>query len=1505
MRSNLLTLIFLLISVITLFAQPVNDDCAGIIDLGVIPYCPDDEFFTNVDATESDIGSNNFPTGCSGVGDITDVSRDVWFQFTTDATTFDYTITVTGITDGMGSTPLSNPQIAIYRGECLFDELSLLGCGKAADGEMEMAIDIIGLDPNTDYFIRINDWSPTGGDNSGTFKLCVDELDPIYIMGEDTGSFSCMGTLYDSGGEMGDYGLNENFTFTICPNQTFSCLSVDLSFFNIDFFGDNLNFYAGDNTGAPQISSVSGTSSGLFDIEVTSACLTIQFLSDGFSVQEGFELTWACNAAPCAGSSIDNPTVISGIPFDEDGSTTCDEASNFGDSPCLNDAFINGPEYVYEYTPAENICIQVLIENANTVTGVLILDGPADDPGTDCVATSATGSIASTSLEGGVTYYIVVANGTGCTDFDIFIDETECAFSPSLEDALCNPLNGCQNEDGTPSNFVFEDGFQDVQITPGVNDGCWLGVGAQPDFVWFSIEAQADGPFGFILESAGTPSDIDFSVWGPFSGEEVCDTPEEVINLIETTQPIRSSWAAGADPTGLADIHPVTGLPVTDDFDCGVGPGAGGDDFCRTIDAMQGEHYIVLFNDWGNQIEGVVSVDWSPSSPEVLLPQLSNVPGADTTICAGQSIQFDLPDWIETITWVDATNTLSCTDCLDPIATPLQSTTYLAAVEGLCYTDTVPLSVFVYEVDLGPDFSICLGEEVPLSPDQIFDEVEYNWSGQNLSCTDCPTTTVSTPAAGLFEITLEQIAPNCTLTDMIVIEVLSSPAPAFDVSDSLTVCTGSAANLGVPPNDPSNSYVWTSNPPGFNSAEPNPMAFPTENTTYYVEVNNGLCPVSSFDSVFVAVDFYPVVALANDTTVCQGEIVLLANTTEEPGVVYSWSPDTNLDDPNSANPTVTVENTETYTLTATQGECVLTESVTVTSSTISIDIVNDPDFVTICKGETVTLNVDVQPLGSTVNWTTDNGSFSGSGNPISVSPDIITTYIASVEIPGCIRTDTFTIDVDSLPAQLDVMPSDTSVCMGALVVLSTVPPYLPGDFPDIEHQWTPDVALESPDSLFNLVLTATDTIWYVRETTNGVCTSLDSALVLIEPTTTISIDPMDPSLCRGDSVQLMATSPDIMDFTWEPETNISCVECPDPIVWPASTITYIVRGEFEDCPVTDSITIDVTAPPVSNIIDDRPLCLGELIPLSTGPDLNPNTTYTWSSEPSGFFSNEATPSDDPMETTTYTLVLDNGVCPPVTDQVTIEVIGEIDLTVSDDLTICQGETAELSAQGNSSGTYTWQPINATGANQSVSPSETTPYEVTFDNSCEVITGSVTVTVEDAIAIDSILPISGSEFSEGDVIDLTVFTDDNTTGATYLWTEAGQTIGSTASIPFTLINESYNFHITITSENGCLSTGSISISVVPADWTMPNAFTPDGDGINDNFDVITTNESFTITSFQIWNRWGQRVYNNEDPDGWDGTFKDKPQPSDVYIYQVSVIRPSGAEEMDKGELTLLR
>ena len=216
----------LLFPTLLLFAQvPVNDDCAGRIDLGQAPSCSTSEIYDNVNATASDIGYGNIPTLC---GVPTDTGQDVWFEFITSDTIVDYSITITGLQSG-DIPPIQNPVVIIYRGDCQVDGLLEIGCQAAEAGATSVELQYSGLSLGTNYFLRIFDANGLA-EEAGAFELCIDEIEEDYVI-TDEGSTASTGTIYDSGGPNGNYSDNENQVFTICPSDFNQCLIFTLQYY--------------------------------------------------------------------------------------------------------------------------------------------------------------------------------------------------------------------------------------------------------------------------------------------------------------------------------------------------------------------------------------------------------------------------------------------------------------------------------------------------------------------------------------------------------------------------------------------------------------------------------------------------------------------------------------------------------------------------------------------------------------------------------------------------------------------------------------------------------------------------------------------------------------------------------------------------------------------------------------------------------------------------------------------------------------------------------------------------------------------------------------------------------------------------------------------------------------------------------------------------------------------------------------------------------------------------
>lgn len=106
--------------------------------------------------------------------------------------------------------------------------------------------------------------------------------------------------------------------------------------------------------------------------------------------------------------------------------------------------------------------------------------------------------------------------------------------------------------------------------------------------------------------------------------------------------------------------------------------------------------------------------------------------------------------------------------------------------------------------------------------------------------------------------------------------------------------------------------------------------------------------------------------------------------------------------------------------------------------------------------------------------------------------------------------------------------------------------------------------------------------------------------------------------------------------------------------------------------------------------------------------------------------------------------------------------------------------------------------------------------------------------------------------------------------------------------------------------GCPQIDSFSIKVIDTDVFIPNAFTPNGDGINDIFKVVNRGKLNNVQEFKVFNRWGQELFSTNDINyGWDGSYRGEKQDTGTYFFTVTVSYPNGKTRFFKGDLTLIR
>ena len=119
------------------------------------------------------------------------------------------------------------------------------------------------------------------------------------------------------------------------------------------------------------------------------------------------------------------------------------------------------------------------------------------------------------------------------------------------------------------------------------------------------------------------------------------------------------------------------------------------------------------------------------------------------------------------------------------------------------------------------------------------------------------------------------------------------------------------------------------------------------------------------------------------------------------------------------------------------------------------------------------------------------------------------------------------------------------------------------------------------------------------------------------------------------------------------------------------------------------------------------------------------------------------------------------------------------------------------------------------------------------------------------------------------------------------------------------------NLTVTDQvTGCTSTITKEIEVTPENqfYEFANAFSPNGDGVNDYFRMVVPleyKEVVTQKVFRIYDRWGQLIYEGNDPTGWDGTYQGRQLPPDVYAYYLEIDIENCKTVSGKGNVTLIR
>jgi gliding motility-associated-like protein len=384
-------------------------------------------------------------------------------------------------------------------------------------------------------------------------------------------------------------------------------------------------------------------------------------------------------------------------------------------------------------------------------------------------------------------------------------------------------------------------------------------------------------------------------------------------------------------------------------------------------------------------------------------------------------------------------------------------------------------------------------------------------------------------------------------------------------------------------------------------------------------------------------------------------------------ITYVWSPGATLSSTTILTPTATPTVTTTYTLTATSGTCTSTDEVTVFVS--PAPTINAGPDVTICAGQTTSLNGSASAVG-------------GFGGPIDVN-----IFSGS---------------------NLDETTWNITNSLGAIIASGG--PYAAGS-----NQTITINAPSNPPFTFNLETQGPSNSNVAGY--NVLCggTSISGGLAILTGGQTIAVP---VSGCPGSIPTTLS---------WSPGATLSSTTVANPTASPTTTTTYTLTATANGCTSTDNVVVNVVSGP-SVTVNNATICGGQTATLTATPSAG-GGTYLWS--PGGATTQSINVS--PTATTAYTVTYSNGSCSSAPATGTVTVSASPSLSVNSSTICPGASTTLIATASPSGGTYLWAPNGETTQTISVSPAATTTYSVSYNlNGCSSSTANGTVTVSNIV-----------------------------------------------------------------------------------------------------------------------------------------------------------------------------
>jgi gliding motility-associated-like protein len=376
----------------------------------------------------------------------------------------------------------------------------------------------------------------------------------------------------------------------------------------------------------------------------------------------------------------------------------------------------------------------------------------------------------------------------------------------------------------------------------------------------------------------------------------------------------------------------------------------------------------------------------------------------------------------------------------------------------------------------------------------------------------------------------------------------------------------------------------------------------------------------------------------------------------------------------------------------------------------------------------------------------------------------------------------------------------------------------------------------------------------------------------------------DLKICKGDTSIIRATGK-FFKYTWHTNYNQEQLDNSTIKIWPLKDTSYTVSATTgSGCVLYDTVFITVKQPLPVNLGADTSFCKGDSIILNV-----PNTfqSYNWSTGEKDTFLKIKEPGSYSIS------ALNQNGCISK-DTIIIHALKDTpQVSISINPVLCASNRNLIDA-GAGYLSYLWQD-NST--NRLLPVTQRGAYQVKVQNT-EGCYGKSNVALVNSFKQPFYqFLINDTGICNYESILLYPSID---SFSAYNW-NTGQT---TRSIT---VNSPGEYVLLATDRDGCFSTDTVNVYLkqCPARIFFPNAFTPDGNRLNDVFKPIITGKLITF-QLKIYNRWGQEVFETrEEQKGWNGIFNNVPQPVGNYTYRCTYQFAGEKEKSYKGSILLIR